>query len=258
MDLSMAGPEFLPMAAIVAIMLASSFLHGVFGIGFAMIATPLLALWMEPREAVLLAAVPLWCIALGFLGRHFAQVRRCGHLVLLPCILVGSVLGVQLQSALSARASWLLLAGLLLLSAVVPALAHRMRERGLQPPPAARLAFGLGAGVTESSLNVGAPLIVLYGGLLRQPRMEQLILLNLCFATGKTVQLGLTLAQGEQWIRPSWLLVAVVTAGLGYMLGLRWMGRLPEHVFRRSLACFLCAMAGLLILRAIWGSWPES
>lgn len=252
MGLAMAGPELLPLAAIAAIMLASSFLHGVFGIGFAMIATPLLALWMAPREAVLLAAVPLWCIALGFLCRHFAQVRRCGQLVFLPLIIVGSVLGVQLQAALSARASWLLLAGLLLLGAAVPALVHRLLGRGWRLPPAVGLAFGLGAGVTESSLNVGAPLIVLYGGLQRLPRMEQLILLNLCFAAGKTVQLGLTLAQGAPWVRPSWLLVATVAAGVGYALGLRWAGRLSDQVFRRSLAGFLCTMAGLLVLRALW------
>lgn len=240
--------------AISAVMLTAGFLHGVFGIGFAMIATPLLALWLDPREAVILAAVPLWCIAVGFLCRHFRQVVKCRHLFVLPGIVIGSFLGVKLQSTLSPKASWLLLAGLLVLGAVIPSIVHRLKKYHWRPVPTSTAGFGLLAGITESSLNVGAPLIVLYGGLHSLLRMEQLVILNLCFAIGKTVQLALTLPSAAHLTPISYLVVATMTAGVGYVVGLRWMGKFSEQVFRLSLTAFLFVLAGLLILRAILAS----
>jgi hypothetical protein len=52
------------------------------------------------------------------------------------------------------------------------------------------------------------------------------------------------------------LLAPAGADGLLYGLGMRFQAAtsLPAG----TLACFLCAMAGLLILRAIWGNWPES
>ncbi|MDI3491360.1 MAG: uncharacterized protein PWP11_2637 [Thauera sp.] len=242
------------LAAIAAVMISAGFLHGVFGIGFAMIATPLLALWLDPREAVILAAVPLWWIAVGFLGRHFRQVLTCRHLFVLPGIVLGSLLGVYLQTTLSPRASWLLLAGLLVLGAVVPTLVHRLKQYEWRPAPISTTGFGFFAGMTESSLNVGAPLIVLYGGIHSLVRMEQLVILNLCFAIGKTVQLALTLPNVAHLTPISYLVVATITAGIGYVVGLRWMGKFSEQVFRRSLTAFLLVLAGLLTLRACLAS----
>ena len=48
----------------------AGFAHGLFGIGFAMIAMPLLALFLDNRLAVVLAAVPLLTIVLGWLCVH--------------------------------------------------------------------------------------------------------------------------------------------------------------------------------------------
>ena len=58
--------------ASLAILAGAAFAQGVFGLGFAMIATPLLALFLDYRAAVLLAAVPLLVLAGNWLvvNRH--------------------------------------------------------------------------------------------------------------------------------------------------------------------------------------------
>ena len=174
------------------VLLAAGFAHGVFGLGFAMIATPLLALALDYRSAIFLAAVPLLFISVYFLAirRRLVFDEPLAKLMT-PGIIVGSLVGVLLQGFMPQTMALILLAVLLACSAALPSILQRWRAQHSANANASPHAFGVLAGVTESSLNVGAPFIVLYGGLAGLNRARQLLALNLCFAVGKSIQVFL-------------------------------------------------------------------
>lgn len=236
--------------ATLAVLALAGLAHGIFGIGYAMIATPLLALFLDYRSAVFLSAVPLLLMAAAWLLTHRAAWR--GSLLpkrLLPGIAVGAVVGVALQVSLPEQVSLLLLAALLAGSVFIPALLKRWPRPAQERPGRAPL-YGALAGVTESALNVGAPFMVLYGGLARLARIEQLLALNLCFCLGKCIQVGLMAVE----LPPTATPLAIVSGCLGslaaYAIGDRLAGRFSEETFRRLLRNFLMAMVAALLFRA--------
>ncbi|MDZ7863111.1 TSUP family transporter [Acidovorax sp.] len=235
--------------AAAAILALAGFAHGLFGIGFAMIATPLLALFLDYRLAVALAAFPLLAMAVGWLVVHVrSRSALAGQRWLLPGIAIGAAAGTLLQVSLPERTSIALLALLLSASLAVPWLATR--GAALRPAAAQRGApvFGVLAGMTESALNVGAPFMLLYGSLARLGRFEQLIALNVCFALGKGIQLALTAWSWPAAASGVALLVCTTASLAAYFAGHRLAGRFDEARFRRLLRNFIvCMVAGLLV-----------
>lgn len=236
--------------ASLAILVVAAFTQGVFGLGFAMVATPLLALLLDYRSAVVLSAVPMLMLAGNWLLAHRSTLRHSGvPWSLLPGVVLGSAIGMWLHVALPERMSLLLLAVLLAFSVALPWGLQRIRADVSLASRRATPMFGVMAGMTETALNVGAPFMVLFAGLGRLTRHQQLIALNTCFFTGKVMQLGM-LAM-TPWPVPLWPLICAVTVSMVfYRLGDRLAGQFPEAAFRRLLGAFLSLMAACLVLRA--------
>jgi uncharacterized membrane protein YfcA len=236
--------------ASLAILAVAAFTQGVFGLGFAMVATPLLALFLDYRSAVVLSAVPMLMLAGRWLVANHGAIRHSGvPWSLLPGIVVGAVAGVWLQVALPERTSLLLLAALLACSVAMPWALQKIRADVTLASRRATPLFGVLAGVTETALNVGAPFMVLLGGLGRLTRLQQFIALNTCFFVGKVIQLSL-LATTSWPVSLLPLLYAVVVSMVFYRVGDRLAGQYPEAAFRRLLGVFLSLMAVCLVLRA--------
>jgi uncharacterized protein len=157
----------------------AGFAHGMFGFGFAMIATPLLALFVGYRLAIFLAALPLLCMSLLFLVANRRLMRNEALTrSIVPGIVLGSVAGAFLQASLPPPLALVLLATLLAASAALPPYLHG-RQSGLpdmgRTSPAMPAILGMFAGATEAALNVGAPFVLFYGGLARLDRLQQLL-----------------------------------------------------------------------------------
>lgn len=246
------------LVATVATLALAAFVHGVFGIGFAMIATPLLALLLDHRSAVFLAAVPLLAMATCWLIAHRRSL--CDTSIpkgLLGGICVGALCGVALQATLSPRASLLLLAALITTSLVVPIILARWRPGNEPLAWQAAPALGTLAGVTESALNVGAPFMVLYGGLAKLERLQQLLALNLCFCIGKAIQVGLTASSAPPLATGPALAWGTAACVLAYAAGDRWAGKFPERTFLFLLRGFLVLMVLALVARASMATLPH-
>jgi len=227
--------------------------QAVFGLGFAMIATPLIALILDHRGAVMLAAPPMLAIAATWLWRQRASLRDDAlPWRVLPGIVLGAVLGARAQLVLAERTALYLLAALLLASVALPALARRSRRDLSGPVRRAAPLFGLLAGLTEAALNVGAPFLVLFAGLGRLARKQQVLALYLCFGVGKIIQITVILAHDGLPTPLTMPMVAAVTLGclLVHEAGDRWAGRLPEAAFRRAFNVFLIAVSAMLAARA--------
>lgn len=237
-----------------AVLALAAFAQGVFGLGFAMVATPLLALFLEYRAAVLIASVPMLVIALHWLVAHRRALPNSGvPPLLIAGIVLGALGGMRLQVALPQQASLLLLAALLAFSVALPWGLQRWQRDVSAGSRQAAPAFGIMAGVTESALNVGAPFMVLFARLGRLTRAQQMIALYLCFFLGKIIQLSVLLAVTAMPM-PSWMLAAAVgVCVVFHSAGDRFAGRFSDDVSRRWLGLFLSAMVVALLLRA-WGS----
>jgi len=235
----------------VVILAAAGFAHGLFGIGFAMIATPLLALFLDYRAAVLLVAIPSLLMASSWLLVNRRQLRLCRiPTSLLPAIGIGSSLGVALHMGLPERVSLLLLASLLAASVLMPWALARWRAPEISSLGRAGAVFGGLAGMSESALNAGAPFVLLYGELARLNRLEQLVALNLCFALGKAIQVGLICMTSVPHISLAALAFGIAASLAAYYVGNGLASHFSEARFREMLRYFLAIMIGALIVRA--------
>ena len=242
-------------AAALLVLATAAFAQGVFGLGFAMIATPLLALFLDYRTAVMVAAVPLLVLALYWLTVSRHDLHRSGiPWTMLPGIVTGAALGVALQVSLPERVSLLLLAALIVLSVALPLIQRRWVSRSAVVSVRSAPWFGLLAGVTEAALNVGAPFMVLFAGLARLSRLQLLIALNICFAFGKSIQITLLTIVAPVPLSLPLLLAGVLVSLLAFRVGDRLAGRLSETGFHAWLRIFLLAMAALLVIRSQFGS----
>jgi uncharacterized membrane protein YfcA len=240
------------MLASVAVLSVAGFAHGVFGIGFAMIATPLLALFLDYRAAVMLAAVPLLFMASSWLVINRRSLCfRALPASLIPAIAAGSLLGVTLQIGLPERASLLLLAALLTLSVLTPWALGRWSPPGHASPRRTGALLGGLAGVTEAALNVGAPFMLIYGAVMRLSRVQQLVVLNLCFALGKAIQIGVVCLTVGPRVGVVELAVGAAASVLAFHIGNAWAERFSEARFRSMLRGFLIVMIGALIVRGV-------
>lgn len=237
----------------VLILAGAGFIHGMFGVGYAMIATPLMALLVDYRLAVILAAVPLFIMALTVLARYRHALRE-NQLVrmIVPGVIVGSALGAWLHTSLPAFVALALLGVLLAVNAYLPSYFRRRNDAQAVVGPRAAPGFSLLAGVTEAALNVGAPFILMYSGLARLTRVQQLLALNLCYGAGKLIQIGVLMQAGTTPMPWPHLFVAIAASLGGQMLGERYAGQFSETTFRFLFTRFLYTMALVMLCRAIY------
>jgi len=241
-------PQF---AAALLVLALAAFVQGVFGLGFAMIATPLLALFLDYQTAVLVAAVPLFVLAVYWLTVNRLHLFRSGiPWTLLPGIVTGAALGVALQVSLPQKVTLLLLAALILFSVMLPLIQRRWISESAMVSVRSAPWFGLFAGVTEAALNVGAPFMVLFAGLARLSRLQLLIALNVCFALGKSIQIALLMIVAPIPLSLPLLIAGVIVSLLAFRVGDRLAGRQSETGFHAWLRVFLVAMATLLVIRS--------
>ncbi len=240
-------------AWIVVVMIAAGFVQGALGVGFPMVATPLIALVTDLRTAVIVVLLP--CIAtivvalLG--GRELrATVRQFWMMPLY--MVIGASIGTHIFIAFPEFPYALLIAGLIFTYLNLDRLGRTdwsvVREhRHLFAP-----VFGVLGGLSEGTANVAAPpLIVYYFALSLQPTML-VQALNICFLTGKSTQFATLATAGgvpaTQWIE-TLPFAAVATAGALY--GVRVRGRIDASTYRRWLVRALLVIALVLCVQYI-------
>ena len=216
-----------------------------------MIATPLLALFLDYRLAIAMSAIPLLIMAASWLATNVCSRAALGDQVrLLPGVALGAAFGAALQVSLPERLSILLLALLLASSVVMPWLADRWATVTVASARRRAPWFGLMAGITESALNAGAPFMVLYGSMARLKRFQQLLALNVCFALGKTIQISLMALHWPPSASFSSLAAGVAASLSTYWAGDRLAGRYPQAQFQRLFRSFVFCMVFTLLIRA--------
>jgi hypothetical protein len=259
----MPGLESIPawaIAWIAVVMLLSGFAHGIIGFGFPIIATPLLALVLDLKTAVLVILVPTVVVASITTLRGGRLGESIGRYWFLPVVLVaGSYLGTRILIVSDTAPFILLLAAILFTYLNLDRLGRTNVPVLRRYPVVAGLLFGFVAGLFESTVNVSGPVLLIYFLLLGISPAALVQTLNLCFVAGKVVQgLAWSVSGGVPpmyWVYSlPWALLGVATL----FFGERIRRRTSTAVYLGWLRTFLWAMVILLVFQFLRMMWVRS
>ena len=239
---------FLAVASL-AFVIVAGLVHGTLGLGFPLVATPLLTLVTDVRAAVLMTLLPTVTVNVSSIlrgGDWRASIGRFWPLAL--CALLGGLFGTHLLVVNDPEPFRVALAGLVLLYLVAS------RGGGLRlpwlgsHPTASMLGVGLVAGVAAGSTNVMVPILIIYALELDLERKVQVQTFNLCFLAGKLSQMGVFASTGALtgavllWTAP-----LALAAWVALRFGERVRDRIDAATYRRWLRWLLGVLAVVLI-----------
>ncbi len=239
--------DALILLAIVATMLLAGLVHGTLGLGFPMVATPVLASMTDVRSAILITLLPTMAVNIASIANNrttLASTRQFLPLVIFT--LLGSIAGASALAILDPAPFRILLAGLILL----------YLWNGLRIPrgwlennafPAMAL-FGICAGLSGGITNVMVAILIVYFLSLDTPRATMVPALNACFLSGKLMQILVLSAAGLVGLRlvlETGLLALAAVAAL--WIGQRIQSKIEVATYQAILRKLLLVMAMVLI-----------
>ena len=129
------------------------------GIGFSLIAVPMLVLLVGPYQGVALANLLAIVVATTTLASTWRSVDRRRVWTLVPAGLLGVVPGVLVSRTLPNDVLQVLIGGLVLLGMALVAFTSRVR---FPAAPATNVATGLTSGFMTATAGVGGPALTVY------------------------------------------------------------------------------------------------
>ncbi len=235
-----------------AIIAFAALVHGTIGIGFPMIATPLLSLLTDVRTAILLLVIPTMAINVANIlkgGRWGDSLARYWPLAVYG--MIGSLVGTRMLIVVSPELFRPLMAAVLVLYLNAGRIGvgftwiHRW-------PRLAFAVFGLAAGILAGTVNVMLPALIIFALEVRMPKTVMIQTFNFCFLFGKLVQGAVFVNAGLMTAEV--LSLSIPLAGLGLvvmLLGMRVRDRISSDLYRRWLRVLLAVLAVLLMVQFV-------
>ena len=239
---------------ILLILGCASFVHGLLGIGFPLLSTPLIALFTDVRTAMLLLLIPTMVINVASMvrgGRWNESIGRYWPLTVF--VALGSIAGTRLLIVTPQAPYKLLMAAVLLIYLNV----HRMGGRLPwinQWPRTSMVVFGLLAGLLAGTVNAAIPALIIYALELQLPVNAMVQVFNLCFLSGKLSQAATFGSVGLftlDVIRATLPLALFALMGLAGGMAIR--SRFATQTYRRGLRWALFVIATLLTVQYVMG-----
>ena len=107
------GPVLL---AIIAVMMFAGLIHGTLGLGFPMVATPILATMMDVRSAILVTLLPTMAVNIASIANNKSTLKNTRQFFpLVIFTLLGSLVGTGILATTDPAPFRMVLAGLILL-----------------------------------------------------------------------------------------------------------------------------------------------
>lgn len=237
------------MLMVVLIMLFAGLVHGTLGLGFPMVATPMLAVSFDVRTAILITLLPTVAVNLVSIWHSrdsFNETRQ--FLPLAGFTLIGSVFGAYLLATSDPDPFRLVLASLILLY-LWTSHASRVSFRWVNNYRlVAMLVFGLFAGISGGVTNVMVAVLIIFFLSLDVPRKTMVPALNSCFLAGKVSQMVVLSVAGllslGLVLETIPLAVSAVSA---LMVGQSVREKIAVDIYRRVLQGLLAVLAMVLI-----------
>jgi len=258
----MPGFESLSIAVVIWIALVLAFagvVQGALGLGFPMVATPLIAMVSDMRTAVILVLIP--CVAATVInvimsGQFYVTLKRFWFMPL--CMMAGAFVGARLFVAFPAFPYAMLLAGVILAFLYLDHIGHAEWTPVRRHPVAFGVFFGCIAGVSEGTANIAAPMLVVYLFSLGVDRTTFVQVLNLCFSVGKPTQfVVLTAEGGVTWLQWAITLPFAAIVAATTIVGINIRNRIDTATYRRWLLRVLFMIAIVLLVQYGYETWAK-
>ena len=250
----MTGLDALPVLAIVWIVLAlavAGLVHGTLGLGFPLVATPLIALISDIKTAVVLVAPVTWVVVVAAIvigGPFLPTLREWWRMPI--WMVLGSLTGTYVFIRTDAAPLTLLLAVAILVYLALDRMGRGESERMKRHRHPFGAVFGYFSGFFEGAVNIAAPPLLIYFLALGLAPTALVKVLNLCFLTGKTTQISMLLATSavptSMWVATP-LLSAVGVATL--IVGMRIRNRVDAATYRGWVKLALLVIAVILVVQ---------
>jgi len=239
------------MAGVVVSVILAGLVHGALGLGFPMVATPLIAVFLDVRVAILLTLLPTAAVNVASIWTAKPSVellRRYAPLAMLT--LAGAVVGALVLTVSSAEPFKLLLALLILLFLFTSQRGNWRRDWFVAYPSMAIAVTGLAGGFAAGTTNVMVAILIIYFLAMEIDRREMVPAMNLCFLVGKMSQIVVFAMAGL--VDPQLVVMTLPLAAIALFalwLGQRVSSSIPQEKYRRILRYILALLAAILLLQ---------
>ena len=241
--------ESLTIVFIITVVIFAGLVHGTLGLGFPMIATPLLALFFDVQTAILLTLFPT--VAVNILsiihgGRWKESIGR--YWPLAAFTILGSVLGSHFLIASDPSPLRLLLAGIILVYLNVERIGSLPMGWIKKYPLASMAGFGVAGGFLAGSVNVMVPVLVIFALELGLAMTAMIQVFNLCFLAGKLSQISVFSSAGLlDMTSVMESIPAVIAAILALVIGIALRRHIQAELYRKLLKRLLLIVSLVLI-----------
>jgi uncharacterized protein len=256
----MSAIESLPLAVIVWLtfaMILSGFIQGALGFGFPFIATPMVAMLVDMRTAIItvllptLATVAITLFTSGPLG---PTLKRFWPMPVYATL--GALAGTWIFVSAPTAPYQLLLALIIIVYLNLDRFSRgewplvKRHERAFAP------LAGTAAGLFEGTANVAAPPLIIYYLALGLAPAMMVQAMQLCFLVGKSTQFAVLTWHGgvsaTQWLATLPFCAIAVAAGFA---GARVRDRINAAMFRRCVKRALALIAFALLAQYVYRYW---
>ncbi len=233
--------------AIVCVILFAGLVHGTLGLGFPMVATPILATMMDVRSAILITLLPTMAVNIASIVNSRAALTSTRPFIpLIGFTLLGSIAGAIVLASTDPAPFRIVLASLILLYLWS---SLRISRPWLEKNALLAMAcFGMIAGLSGGTTNVMVAVLIIYFLSLDTDRATLVPTLNACFLVGKTSQILVLAIAGLVGIG---LVVETVPLALvavaALLLGQRLRTRIEVSTYQAILRKLLLLLAIILI-----------
>jgi uncharacterized membrane protein YfcA len=225
----------------------SAFIHGSIGLGFPMVATPLLALFTDIQTAIILTLPPSLLtniISIKSEGNIARATRQ--HLLLAIFVMSGSTIGTQVLIFTNTEIFKALLAVAILMYLLAEKVNFKLGWVS-KHQVFSKAVFGISAGILGGLTNVMAPVLIIFALESNYSKKDTIQALNFCFLFGKITQLILFAANSKLTHRQfSVSSIMFLTAALALFWGIKIRRNIEVNNYRKLLRLVLLILAVLL------------
>ena len=236
---------------VVAIMLFAGLVHGTLGLGFPMVATPMLAVSFDVRSAILITLLPTVAVNLMSIWNSRESINKVRQFwPLTGFTLLGSIIGAYILATVDPDPFRLVLAGLILLYLWTNYSGRISLQWIGNYPMIAMILFGLLAGLSGGITNVMVAILIIFFLSLKVPRTTMVPALNSCFLVGKVSQIVVLSMAGmisSSLLIETFPLALVAVSAL--LFGQTLRNKIALDVYRKILQLLLAVLAIVLMLQ---------
>ncbi|AFL67597.1 sulfite exporter TauE/SafE family protein [Sulfurospirillum barnesii] len=236
------------------IVLFAGIVHGTLGFGFPMMATPLFALFLDLKKAVLFTLFPT--IAVNFLSlkrdNSFGEIWGAYRL-LIASVIVGSIVGTNLLVLYDNAYYKLFLAGVILLYLNKERLHISLTHSVAKHPQLMTMLIGFLSGFVGGIANIMIPVLIILILELKLEKKRAIGVMSFCFITNKMLQVLIFGYHGNlNFENFSMILPLIFIAMVGFFIGSRLQDRIDEVLYKKILNFILWILSSYLIVSTFY------